>query len=223
MIFLSLVCNVILPVILQPAAVLLFVVYLESPPHVRVASPYSPPVMMQLYKDYPSSLSACFSLSFSAPVHASLCSAITLLPHTHPHPLLALNFSIQSLLILLILLLVFHNLPRLFHVHLCLCLSLSLARFRWSLAQQQWQFRVQHPQLGPLPSAGGSAHRPLEGVGEVEGAVCNPNKGERGGGVRDGEAGALNVAPYEVKGRSQHRSVQWNLSLYVPPWPRLHL
>lgn len=101
-------------------------------------------------------------------------------------------------------------------------LSFFLARFRWSLAQQQWQFRVQHPQLGPLPSAGGSAHRPLEGVGEVEGAVCNPNKG-REGGDRDGEAEALNVARYKVKQRSQHRSVQWNLSFDVRPWPQLHL
>lgn len=88
--------------------------------------------------------------------------------------------------------LVFHNPSRLFHVHLCLCpspslsLSLFLAHFRWSLAQQQWQFRVQHPQLGPLPSAGGSAHRPLEGVGEVEGAVCNPKQREGRVGDRDG-------------------------------------
>ena len=100
--------NVILPVILHPAGVWLFIIYLESPPHVRVSFPYSPPVMMQLYKDYPSSLSACFSFSFSAPVHASLCSTIIPHPphpHPHPHPLLALNFSIKSLLILLILLL----------------------------------------------------------------------------------------------------------------------
>jgi len=127
--------------------------------------------MMQLYEDDPQ-LTLCLFLFLPPFMHLSA------LPSCSLHQLLALNFSIQSLLILLILLLVFHNLPRLsFHVHFCLSLSLFLARFRWSLAQQQWQFRVQHPQLGPIPSAGGSAHRPLEGVGEVKGAVCNPNKG----------------------------------------------
>ncbi len=34
-------------------------------------------------------------------------------------------------------------------------------------------------------------------------------------GDRDGEVEALNVAPYEVKQRSQHRLVQWNLSFFL--------
>lgn len=145
--------------------------------------------MMQLYKSYPSSLSACFSFY---PLFMHLSPLILVI-----FPLF--NFFMQSLLKWLILLLVFHTLPRLLHAHLCLYLSFFLARSRWSLAHQQWQFRVQHPQLGSLPSAGGSAHRPLEGVGEVEGAVCNPNKGiwGEGWGGKDGHAETLNVAPYE--------------------------
>lgn len=147
--------------------------------------------MMQLYKSYPSSLSACFSFY---PLFMHLSPLILVI-----FPLF--NFFMQSLLKWLILLLVFHTLPRLLHAHLYL--SFFLARSRWSLAHQQWQFRVQHPQLGSLPSAGGSAHRPLEGVGEVEGAVCNPNKGIWGGlGGRDGHAETLNVAPYEPRGAS---------------------
>ncbi len=87
--------------------------------------PSLPSLMMQLYKDYPSSLSACFSFS--------LCphSCISLL--CHHFPLINMNFSllifsVQSLLILLILLLVFHHFPRLFHFpSLSLSLSLSLS------------------------------------------------------------------------------------------------
>lgn len=69
-------------------------------PHVKVTFPYSSPVMMQLYKDYPSSLSACFSFSFCPPfMHLSAVPSFSL----NLHQILALNFSIQSLLLLLIL------------------------------------------------------------------------------------------------------------------------
>lgn len=172
--------------------------------------------MMQLYKDYPSS--HCLFLFLFLP------------PFMHLSALPSFSLHLQ-LLTLHFLHTIFVNITYSFAfpsalpcLSLSLSLSIFLARFRWSLAQQQWQFRVQHPQLGPHPSAGGSAHRPLEGVGEVEGAVCNPNRG-REGGDRDGEVEAFNVAPYEVKQRSQP-SIDWFSGTFlfnVLPWPQLHL
>lgn len=166
--------------VLHLSGVWLFVDYLESL-LLEWHSQYSSPVMMQLYKDYPSS--HCLFVFLFLPPFMHLSAP----PSFYLHQLLTLHFLHT----------IFVNITYCFASpsalpcpSLSLFLSFFLARSRWSLAQQQWQFRVQHPQLGPLPSAGGSAHRPLEGVGEVEGAVCNPNRG-REGGDRDGDAEAL--------------------------------
>lgn len=117
---------------------------------------------MHLLKHDPSLFSAS---SLSVPVHAP-----------PPYHLLTSNFfPYNPLLMTFFHLLGSYNFPWLFHAYFCLFLSFWHV-FRWSLAQRQWHFRVQHPQLGPLSSAGGSAHRPLEEGGRGRrGRVQNPN------------------------------------------------
>lgn len=75
----------------------------------------------------------------------------------------------------------------LFHGHFYLFLPLffSMAHSRWSLTPQQWQFRVQHLQLGSLPPAG-SAHWPLKGWERSKGQWCKLiSGGERGNWVEE--------------------------------------
>lgn len=88
-IFLSFVPNVTLPVTFCLAGVWLFVVYLESLLMLEWHSLTLPPVIMQLYKDYRSSLNCLFLFLFLPPfMHLSALPSFSL----HLHQLLALNF-----------------------------------------------------------------------------------------------------------------------------------